>query len=53
MAQDDAYGASGLDGLTQAAKTLKVKVAKTVRFATTIRRRARRWASSPTPSATP
>jgi ABC-type branched-subunit amino acid transport system substrate-binding protein len=35
MAQDDAYGASGLDGLTQAAKTLKVKVAKTVRFATT------------------
>jgi ABC-type branched-subunit amino acid transport system substrate-binding protein len=34
MAQDDAYGASGLDGLTQAAKTLKVKVAKTVRFAT-------------------
>src|SRR5256714_13030653 len=35
MAQDDAYGASGLDGLTQAAKSLKVKVAKTVRFATT------------------
>ena len=34
MAQDDAYGASGLDGLTQAAKTLKVKVAKTVRYAT-------------------
>jgi ABC-type branched-subunit amino acid transport system substrate-binding protein len=34
IAQDDAYGASGLDGLTQAAKTLKVKVAKTVRFAT-------------------
>jgi ABC-type branched-subunit amino acid transport system substrate-binding protein len=34
MAQDDAYGASGLDGLTQAAKTLHVKVAKTVRFAT-------------------
>src|SRR5215471_15564391 len=34
MAQDDAYGASGLDGLTQAAKTLNVKVAKTVRFAT-------------------
>src|SRR5262249_10506867 len=25
MAQDDAYGASGLDGLTQAAKTLNVK----------------------------
>jgi ABC-type branched-subunit amino acid transport system substrate-binding protein len=35
MAQDDAYGASGLDGLTQASKTLKVKVAKTVRYATT------------------
>src|SRR5215211_6881467 len=34
MAQDDAYGASGLDGLSQAAKTLKVKVAKTVRYAT-------------------
>src|SRR5215216_1820919 len=34
MAQDDAYGASGLDGLTQAAKTLKVKVTKTVRYAT-------------------
>jgi ABC-type branched-subunit amino acid transport system substrate-binding protein len=34
MAQDDAYGAAGLDGLTQAAKTLNVKVAKTVRFAT-------------------
>jgi ABC-type branched-subunit amino acid transport system substrate-binding protein len=34
MAQDDLYGASGLDGLTQAAKTLKVKVAKTVRYAT-------------------
>jgi ABC-type branched-subunit amino acid transport system substrate-binding protein len=34
MAQDDPYGASGLDGLTQAAKTLKVKVATTVRFAT-------------------
>jgi ABC-type branched-subunit amino acid transport system substrate-binding protein len=34
IAQDDAYGASGLDGLTQAAKTEKVKVAKTVRFAT-------------------
>src|SRR6266511_3188675 len=33
MAQDDAYGASGLDGLTQAAKTLKVKVTKTVRYA--------------------
>lgn len=34
MAQDDAYGAAGLDGLTQASKTLNVKVAKTVRFAT-------------------
>ena len=34
MAQDDLYGASGLDGLTQASKTLKVKIAKTVRFAT-------------------
>jgi ABC-type branched-subunit amino acid transport system substrate-binding protein len=34
IAQDDNYGASGLDGLTQAAKMLKVKVAKTVRFAT-------------------
>jgi ABC-type branched-subunit amino acid transport system substrate-binding protein len=34
IAQDDAYGASGLDGLTQGAKTLKVKVAKTVRYAT-------------------
>jgi ABC-type branched-subunit amino acid transport system substrate-binding protein len=34
IAQDDAYGAAGLDGLTQAAKTLNVKVAKTVRFAT-------------------
>jgi ABC-type branched-subunit amino acid transport system substrate-binding protein len=35
LAQDDAYGASGLDGLTQASKTLKVKVSKTVRYATT------------------
>ena len=35
MAQDDAYGAAGLDGLRQASKTLKFKVAKTVRFATT------------------
>jgi ABC-type branched-subunit amino acid transport system substrate-binding protein len=35
MAQDDEYGAAGLDGLTQASKTLKFKVAKTVRFATT------------------
>ena len=35
MAQDDAYGASGLDGLTQAAKTLKRQGRpKTVRFAT-------------------
>src|SRR6266536_1523197 len=34
MAQDDEYGAAGLDGLTQASKTLKFKVAKTVRFAT-------------------
>jgi ABC-type branched-subunit amino acid transport system substrate-binding protein len=35
MAQDDEYGAAGLDGVTQASKTLKFKVAKTVRFATT------------------
>jgi ABC-type branched-subunit amino acid transport system substrate-binding protein len=35
MAQDDEYGAAGLDGLTQASKTLKFKVTKTVRFATT------------------
>jgi ABC-type branched-subunit amino acid transport system substrate-binding protein len=35
MAQDDEYGASGLNGLTQASKTLKFKVAKSVRFATT------------------
>jgi ABC-type branched-subunit amino acid transport system substrate-binding protein len=35
MAQDDEYGAAGLDGATQAAKTLKVKISKTVRFATT------------------
>jgi ABC-type branched-subunit amino acid transport system substrate-binding protein len=35
MAQDDAYGQAGLDGLRQASKTLKFKVAKTVRFATT------------------
>jgi ABC-type branched-subunit amino acid transport system substrate-binding protein len=34
MAQDDEYGESGLDGLKQASKTAKVKVAKTVRFAT-------------------
>jgi ABC-type branched-subunit amino acid transport system substrate-binding protein len=34
MAQDDAYGAAGLDGVTQASKTLNVKVAKTVRYAT-------------------
>ncbi len=38
MAQDDAYGASGLDGLTQASKTLKVKVAKTVRLRDGLRR---------------
>jgi ABC-type branched-subunit amino acid transport system substrate-binding protein len=35
MAQDDEYGAAGLDGLTQSSKTLKFKVATTVRFATT------------------
>jgi ABC-type branched-subunit amino acid transport system substrate-binding protein len=35
MAQDDEYGAAGLDGLNQSAKTLKFKVSKTVRFATT------------------
>jgi ABC-type branched-subunit amino acid transport system substrate-binding protein len=35
MAQDDEYGAAGLDGLTQASKTLKFKLANTVRFATT------------------
>ena len=35
MAQDDEYGAAGLDGATQAAKSLKVKVSTTVRFATT------------------
>jgi len=35
MAQDDEYGAAGLDGLTQSSKTLKFKVSKTVRFATT------------------
>jgi ABC-type branched-subunit amino acid transport system substrate-binding protein len=35
MAQDDEYGAAGLDGATQASKTLKFKVSKTVRFATT------------------
>ena len=35
MAQDDAYGAAGLEGLTFASKRLKFKVAKTVRFATT------------------
>jgi ABC-type branched-subunit amino acid transport system substrate-binding protein len=35
MAQDDEYGTAGLDGLTQSSKTLKFKVAKTVRFATT------------------
>jgi ABC-type branched-subunit amino acid transport system substrate-binding protein len=35
MAQDDEYGSAGLDGLTQSSKTLKFKVAKTVRFATT------------------
>ncbi len=35
MAQDDEYGAAGLDGLTQSSKTLKFKVAKTVRFAAT------------------
>jgi len=35
IAQDDEYGAAGLDGLTQASKTLKFKVSKTVRFATT------------------
>jgi len=35
MAQDDEYGAAGLDGATQASKTLKVKIDKTVRFATT------------------
>jgi ABC-type branched-subunit amino acid transport system substrate-binding protein len=35
IAQDDEYGAAGLDGLTQASKTLKFKVDKTVRFATT------------------
>jgi ABC-type branched-subunit amino acid transport system substrate-binding protein len=35
MAQDDAYGAAGLDGLKQASRTLKFKIAKTVRFATT------------------
>jgi ABC-type branched-subunit amino acid transport system substrate-binding protein len=34
MAQDDAYGAAGLEGLTFASKRLKFKVAKTVRFAT-------------------
>lgn len=35
MAQDDEYGSAGLDGLRQSSKTLKFKVAKTVRFATT------------------
>jgi ABC-type branched-subunit amino acid transport system substrate-binding protein len=35
MAQDDEYGSAGLDGLTQSSKTLKFKVSKTVRFATT------------------
>jgi ABC-type branched-subunit amino acid transport system substrate-binding protein len=35
MAQDDEYGAAGLEGARSAAKTLKVKIAETVRFATT------------------
>jgi ABC-type branched-subunit amino acid transport system substrate-binding protein len=35
IAQDDEYGSAGLDGLTQSSKTLKFKVDKTVRFATT------------------
>jgi ABC-type branched-subunit amino acid transport system substrate-binding protein len=35
MAQDDEYGAAGLDGARQASRTLKLKVEKTVRFATT------------------
>jgi ABC-type branched-subunit amino acid transport system substrate-binding protein len=35
MAQDDEYGSAGLDGARQASKTLKLKVEKTVRFATT------------------
>jgi ABC-type branched-subunit amino acid transport system substrate-binding protein len=34
IAQDDEYGGAGLEGLTFAAKDLKFKVAKTVRFAT-------------------
>jgi ABC-type branched-subunit amino acid transport system substrate-binding protein len=35
LAQDDEYGAAGLDGLSEASKQLRFKVAKTVRFATT------------------
>lgn len=35
MAQDDEYGAAGLEGLNFASKQDKFKVAKTVRFATT------------------
>jgi ABC-type branched-subunit amino acid transport system substrate-binding protein len=34
LAQDDLYGAAGLQGLTAAAKQLKFKVATTARFAT-------------------
>jgi ABC-type branched-subunit amino acid transport system substrate-binding protein len=34
IAQDDEYGGAGLDGLKFAAKKLRFKVAKTVRFAT-------------------
>jgi len=34
LAQDDEYGAAGLEGLTFAAKQLKFKVATTARFAT-------------------
>ncbi|MGZ8751668.1 MAG: ABC transporter substrate-binding protein [Acidimicrobiia bacterium] len=33
IAQDDAYGTAGLQGVTYASKKLKFKVAKTVRFA--------------------
>ena len=51
MAKDEAYGASGLDGLTQAAETLKVKVTKTVRYATGPTP-APRWASWLTQTAT-
>jgi ABC-type branched-subunit amino acid transport system substrate-binding protein len=35
LAQDDLYGAAGLEGLSAAAKQLKFKVATTARFATT------------------